>query len=192
MYQQNVPTLNCHLSSLDLKISTKYIYVILCTENKHFTKFSISKKYLSDLFGLENRQLERHFKVLEKNNLIKRYYDTSDTGKRKIGNTLHLELTPPTLLGTEERIANDESQLSLTFSGTVAQKIETSYQGKKIVDVELSNVRSDSGHIVFDKYWVKQEDISDPNSIKVNFKASLKIITDTRLILVPVKYQHHA
>lgn len=184
--------LDTHMSNFGFSDNSIHRYIKLISRNDPNKILTFCIKDLSKFLRLEKSQTSDFLKKCQNFNLLKRHYDTSNTGKRKIGNTLHLELTPPTLLGTEERIANDESQLSLTFTGTVAQKIETKYHDKKVVDVELSNVRSESGHVIFDKYWVKQEDISDPNSIKVQFKASLKIITDTRLILVPVKYQHHA
>jgi len=184
--------LDTHMSNFGFSDNSIHRYIKLISNNDPNKILTFCIKDLSKFLRLEKSQTSDFLKKCENFNLLKRHYVTSNTGKRKIGNTLHLELTPPTLFDIEEKIVNDESSKCLTFTGTVAQKIETKYQDKKIVDVELSNVRSESGHIVFDKYWVKQEHISDPNSIKVNFKASLKVITDTRLILVPVINQLHA
>lgn len=65
--------------------------------------------------SLQYRQLERNFDVLEKFNIIKRRYNTSAVGDRKIGNSLHIDLTPINLLTK----ANDleETEDNMTFFG---------------------------------------------------------------------------
>ncbi len=182
---------NLQISNIYSYLSSKNIsQSVQNTFLKIFFKYGLSLVLLSDLeliqlTGLDKSTNRKHLSILEKLGLLLRHGDP----KKIFGNKRKVQIILPEYLILPKN--NDESSKCLTFTGTVAQKIETKYHDKKVVDVELSNVRSESGHIVFDKYWVKQEHISDPNSIKVNFKASLKVITDTRLILVPVRNQLH-
>ena len=186
---------NSHISALDDNMSGvgfsdqeihRYTKLISC--NDPYEKITFCTKELSTFLRLKKRQTRDFLKKCEDFSFLKRYYNTSNTGKRKIGNSLHLELTPP-LLRTEKEVK--AAAQCLTFTGVVVKKVESVYRGRKIVDFELKDVRNDTGNITFEKYWIEETHIVSGDTDLVRFKANLKIIADSRLILVPVINQLH-
>lgn len=162
---------------------------------KIFFKYGTTLVLLSDieltqLTGLDKSSNRKHLSILEKSGMLLRH----DNSKKIFRKKRKVQIVLPEYLIPQKN--NNESQSSLTFTGTVVKKIETKYHGKKIVDVELRDVRNDTGNITFEKYWIEETYIvgsdTDTDTDLVLFKANLKIITDSKVLLVPVKNQLHA
>lgn len=96
----------------DFNASEKWTYTFLTSKYPTFKKVHVEKDSLSKELNLGTRQLERHLQKLENAGLLQKSYATIKTVKRKIGNVLHLTLTPKK---TVAKIIPPETMEDMTF-----------------------------------------------------------------------------
>jgi DNA-binding MarR family transcriptional regulator len=94
-YLKNLVSNVKDLKGKNLAPAIQLSYISLCDHHSKFDEFTITIKELCNMFYCEERQVFRYLNKLENSGLIKRKRNTSDKGKRKIGNSLFITLIHP-------------------------------------------------------------------------------------------------